>query len=56
MIGIQRARTNQRLMIADLRPISVSRVPICDTAEKKQKQKQTEPDLRLGYRPLAWGE
>ena len=50
MIGIQRARTNQRLKIADLRPISVSRVPICDTdyknknknKNKKEKEKENK--------------
>ena len=37
VIGIQRARTNQCLNISNLRPISASRVPICDTDKKKKK-------------------
>ena len=55
VIGIQRARTNQRLNMANLRPISVSRVPICDAEEKTNKQ-TNQADLRLGPRPLAWDE
>ena len=54
MIGIQCARTCQRLKIVDLRPISVLRVPICDTEEKTSKQtnhggfKTRPPALGLG--------
>ena len=47
MIGIQRTWTNLRLKIAELRPISISRVPICDIEEKTNKLIKT--------RPLAFG-
>ena len=49
VIGIQRERTSQRLKIADLSPISVTRMPICDTDSKKKRN-------RAGFKtwPLAF--
>ena len=57
VIGTQRARISKRLKIADLRPISASRVPICDTdLKKKGKRKRNRAGFKTRPPALAWAE